>query len=645
MKKKLAAAAFFCVVFGSGYLNRAEAQECPDSRNFLIDANGQCIDLDSLERGSPTSGTSLPSQGMPQISTALQRLIQSAQQRPTVPVSDLLPDTGARILTNGEGSAPMVRIYLKSPAALRAISRKLESLGAEIVATSSYGRGMVECFLLLDKIPAAANLAEVQSVTAVYEPFTRVGAVTSQAVQAQNVEPVLRDGILGRGIRVGVLSDSYNVSPTALTSADDDIQTGDLPGTGNPLGLTKPVVVLQDYPRLLAILTGSIDEGRAMMQLIHDIAPAAELGFATAFLGEVSFARNIVALQQDFDADVIVDDVGYFTSPFFSDGVISQAVDQVVEAGAIYFSAAGNSADTGFEDEFRAISPTNILNSSLETNIDFSELPSNLATTVHDFDPGSAVDITQNVTVAGGSTISFQWDEPFGFGKVETDYNLLVFDASGNFLPNLSGTDNNPAIDQPLEIISLPPGTYQIVIGRVNVRDTPARALKYVDFGGGLSGEYVGAPTIVGQPTARRGIAVGAAFYGTPNNPESFSSLGPARVFFDDQGNRLAQPQARLTPQIAGVDGTNTTFFFPGGDVEQDGFPNFFGTSAAAPNVAAVAALVLDAAGGSGSLTPLELKKVLGASATDINTPGPDFLSGVGLVNAEAAVNRVSNRR
>ncbi|CAN0516640.1 unnamed protein product, partial [Scytosiphon promiscuus] len=40
--------------------------------------------------------------------------------------------------------------------------------------------------------------------------------------------------------------------------------------------------------------------------------------------------------------DVIVDDIGVHDDPAFRDGVISQAVDQVVDSGNLYFSAAGN---------------------------------------------------------------------------------------------------------------------------------------------------------------------------------------------------------------------------------------------------------------------------------------------------------------
>ncbi len=84
-----------------------------------------------------------------------------------------------------------------------------------------------------------------------------------------------------------------------------------------------------------------------MMEIVHDIAPGANIIFATAFSGEASFASNIIALQQA-GCQVIVDDVTYFDEGVFQDGPIAQAVSQVVAAGATYFSSAANSGNLTF---------------------------------------------------------------------------------------------------------------------------------------------------------------------------------------------------------------------------------------------------------------------------------------------------------
>src|SRR5262249_48853492 len=114
------------------------------------------------------------------------------------------------------------------------------------------------------------------------------------------------------------------------------------------------VRVIQDGPA-----AGATDEGRAMLENVHDIAPGASLAFATAFLGPVSFANNIRALANQAGAKIIVDDVGYRDEPMFQDGEISQAaIDVTNNNGATYFSAAGNDANKGYMSQFRGVNAT-----------------------------------------------------------------------------------------------------------------------------------------------------------------------------------------------------------------------------------------------------------------------------------------------
>jgi hypothetical protein len=135
-------------------------------------------------------------------------------------------------------------------------------------------------------------------------------------------------GATGAGVKVGVLSDSYNCQK----GAQEDISSGDLPADG--------VNVIQEGD----CADGGTDEGRAMLQIIHDLAPNSKLYFATAFLGKKSFADNIRALRKA-GCDVIVDDVSYFDESPFQDDLISKAVRDVVNDEAIYFSSAGNSGN------------------------------------------------------------------------------------------------------------------------------------------------------------------------------------------------------------------------------------------------------------------------------------------------------------
>jgi PKD repeat protein len=95
----------------------------------------------------------------------------------------------------------------------------------------------------------------------------------------------------------------------------------------------------------------------------------------------------------------------------------------------------------------------------------------------------------------------------------------------------------------------------------------------------------------------------------------------------------MGNPVVRMKPEITAVDGVDTTFFFS--DPDGDGTDNFFGTSAAAPHAAGIAALMLQAKSGS---TPQQINAALEASAINMNTPGFDHDSGYGLIQADAAI-------
>ena len=144
------------------------------------------------------------------------------------------------------------------------------------------------------------------------------------------------------------------------------------------------------------------------LQIVHDVAPEARLGFATADGGEVNFANNIRALagfqdapnaQPDFTADIIVDDVIYPSEPFFQDGIVAQAVDEVAAAGVSHFSSAGNRAATeAYDSKLRIVPGVPAL--WRNTNLDFSAVdPALYAGGFHDFDPaGGARDIAQTIS-------------------------------------------------------------------------------------------------------------------------------------------------------------------------------------------------------------------------------------------------------
>jgi hypothetical protein len=210
-----------------------------------------------------------------------------------------------------------------------------------------------------------------------------------------------------------------------------------------------------------------------------------------------------------------------------------------------------------------------------------------------------------------------------GTALVSTDLNLLMFDVNtGAYLSTKSLTSNNVASNRPIELAAIMgdnSSQVQFVIARGNTptAPNPATHVRYVMPGNGLPDLGPAEHFAYNAPTTG-GHAIAAGCNGTaaysvfrPSIPESFTSPGPGTIYFDKLNNRLTPPEIRQQPSVAAADGGNTSFF--GGDAngDSDAKPNFFGTSAAAPHAAAIAALVLQAHGGPGKVSPTQMRTIL----------------------------------
>ncbi|MGF1495159.1 MAG: S8 family serine peptidase [Microcoleaceae cyanobacterium] len=443
-------------------------------------------------------------------------------------------------------------------------------------------------------------------------------------------------GVDGSGIKIGIISDSFDTADIA-TNAADDVRTGDLPGPGNPNGYTTPVRILQD--------DDGGDEGRAMAQIIHDVAPGAEI-FFHAVSTNVEMAGAIDALAQA-GVDIIVDDIGFTNQPFFQDGVVAQAVDRVVEQGITYFTAAGNDGQRSYEAQFNPSGRT--------FEVD------GVSYEAHAFEGN---DVFNQFSLSPGAQfgpLTLQWNQPFASvnnsqgSRQDLDIFIVEDDSLGNFEGNVvaSSTDSNIG-DDPLETLWFTNNTdtsnLHLVIGKP-VDSPDPDWLKYISFSSQARSFEYGhdSSTVFGHVNAEGAIAVAAVeFHRTPEygtrrpQAKSSSSQGGTPIFLDANGDALQDPEVRSKPTLLAPDGVNTTFFGSDSSNDDDNLPNFYGTSAAAPHVAAVSALLLDAAGGSGSLTPIEIESILEVSALDANLPGVDFDSGSGLVQGNLAVELVA---
>jgi subtilisin family serine protease len=595
------------------------------------------------------------------------------------------------------------------PEVTRSVTRKLPALRASqgYVSLSAYGdnladlRVQLEAKGLLDSVVHATAVSGKAPVAALGDMAATSGLkflrptlamarkragrfpIVSQGDRSLRADLARREsGVTGKGIRVGVLSDSYDCAPGAFepgapfTRAAQDVVNGDLP---------RDVLVLKDLADFPS--DDCSDEGRAMMQLIHDVAPGSPQAFYTAFESQEDFAAGIRALA-GAGSRVIVDDIIYFAEPMFEDGVIAQAVDDVHSAGVAYFSSAGNDARASYESRYRI---------SAEPGISGPR---------HDFATGRAVDGLQSATASAGSAtlLSVQWDQPSlsanGRRGAQSDVDIWFYDAEGEpfeictddplqvvcQIPGFDANIGSDAVETPI-MVNFSDADIEVQIG-IELFEGPApNYIKYVlfdlDAGVFTVEEYdTASGTVYGHANAAGAEAVGAAAWyqteewGSPLRPQcrpaclnSFSSAGGTPVFFGANGRRLSTPVVRLKPGVTGPDGGNTSFFFfdmdfeiPGTS-EPDGTPNFFGTSASAPHVAAVAALILDQRArdvaarkrfaGPRNLTPDLIYWTLRLTADDLklrnfggdigpqrvdNANGFDFDTGFGFVDAQRAL-------
>ncbi len=536
----------------------------------------------------------------------------------------------------------------------------VRGLGGRI-ASVSHRYGTVTAAVPPAALRELAGVADVGSVTAVPAPIVFAeegcegGSVISEGVAQINAKAAREEfGLDGEGVTVGVLSDSFDTASGVATDAKDDVETEDLPGLANEcLDQKTPVDVLKD----LGPSEEGGDEGRAMLQIVHDVAPAAKLAFATAFLGETAFAESIEELADPVPfgagAKVIADDVAYLEEPFFQDGPIAAAVNEVTAEGVTYLSAAGN-------DNLVDSTGRDIASWEAPSFRDAGSCPAAIqglsgfnGTHCMDFAPGAtAADTTFGITVAPEETLllGLQWAEPwFGVG---TDLDAFLLNASGTQVLEAAFEGNPTDTEKPSELLGWTNGssfsrTVQLAINRFSGGNP---RLKFILFqnGGGVTGiEYpfssggdVVGPSVFGHAGGVGAIGVGAIPFNSTTKPESYSSRGPVTHYFAEvNGTTPAAPlgsaQVIPKPDVTATDCGATTFFA----FKEGATWRFCGTSAAAPHAAGAVALMLQAGeeAGGGLEEPGPLRAALLQSASPIGSFGPCAI-GAGLVETKGAV-------
>jgi hypothetical protein len=519
----------------------------------------------------------------------------------------------------------MIDAHAILPKYFKDFQQELTNLGIAITAVSPKDL-MVEGYLPINEIMALNSTPYFSAATPVMRADTNAGPGAEQG-DAVIGGPDFRTstGADGTGINVGIISDSVNEFNGGIA---DSIAARALPKGG--------VTVLEDMPN-----GPGTDEGRAMAEIVHKVALGAGLGFHTGGNGILDMVNGIYALQHEFGANVIVDDITFPDSPLFSVGRIGQAADAVYSQGLVYVTSAGNNGNSGWRAPWNGESAT-------------------VGTVTGEFMNFGMGTPLQTFTLQPGDTLSvdFFWDAAYQEGgsaaplfQVPNNVVAYVLDAvTGNIVltANTQGQNTNEAYQAITYTNSTTDSRFEFAF---QLQSGPApQEIGWVDeIGHGspeINAQHEGAPTMQGQALASGVLSTGAVNWLTPTKPEMFSALGgQLQLFSDDFGNRFAGQHFISKPDVAGPDNVGLSF-------DLGGATTFQGTSAAAPHVAGAAALLesqnqLMAASTpvlnpltqqeplSGIVDNVEIDRFLRVTTTSRLVPGFDAQLGEGVIHLQ----------
>jgi hypothetical protein len=443
----------------------------------------------------------------------------------------------------------------------------LESLGATI-EISNQELGVIQAWIPFERIEECAQLSFVKRIAAPGYGINRLGSKTTEGDSVLRASNLRALGYDGTGVKVGVISNG-------VTNRNAAIALGDLPSN---------ITILR---------AGSGDEGTAMLEIVYDLAPKAELGFCGAST-ELVMIDCVNRLSDEFGADIIVDDNGFYLEPYFEDGPVARAVAAVVNKGKIYVSAAGNDANGHYQGFY--------VNSGDGNNSHLISSGNN------------------SFQIPYSMTVTLQWSNKFG--QSADDYDLCKSTETPAACRPYNYVQNGN--DKPLEYrnFTCPPDCNI----QVRLVSGAAQTIKLYAPNTYFSNaqDRVLSNSIFGHPAVTGAIAAGAVAWDTPNTIESYSSRGPTQILYPTLETRMKPDVVATTDvSVTGVGGFGSPF--PG-------------TSASAPHVAGVAALLKGAYSSASDVVD-----ALKNGAIDLGTAGDDTIYGAGRVDALASSQVLAN--
>ena len=532
-----------------------------------------------------------------------------------------------------------MQAYIRVSATDADIPGALSSLGVIIERQDDSG-SLFQVRVPVKSLPQVAAFDFVVSVTLPKYGRVNVGSKLTEGDALLDFDDVRSSlDVSGSGVTVGVISDG-------IFGLADAIASGDLPATsfnrdGGKLVSTTGGVIGTSF-RADDDLEGGLGgnatgaEGTAILEIVHDIAPGAQLRFAN-FSTDLEFIAAVNFLASN--SDVVIDDIGFFLKPYGQTSNVSTntATELNRSSNPIrgYYTSVGNQALRHYQETY--VSSGTDSASIVGIGGAFHEFAATAATT-DCFGLGPRIANVVELSPGSTAAIFLTWDDTFG--DATTDYDLFVFTNDTGQLAALSIDDNPGVTSEPAEFVAFTNNTGSLRFFDVfiqNFEDASAAKTfdmfvlggaamvcsKETDFNYNTLSSSVPAQSDAGGGVVSVG-AIDADDAGI-DDIESFSSRGPTN-------NGVTKPD------VAAIDGVSVT--------GSGGFSSpFFGTSAAAPHVAGLAALLLEVrpdllSGESGDDPAADraaLRAAIVGTGVDLGTAGVDNTFGNGRVNGLGA--------
>jgi subtilisin family serine protease len=447
------------------------------------------------------------------------------------------------------------------------LTQELEAKGFEVTATSGNLMDIAIPIELLAKAVEEDKPEELFQGISGLEHIIRirlpvisiqdVGSVETESVSVIGADVWQSAGITGKGVKVGVLDRGFDGYRSLLG--------GDLPANA---------VVQSFIAGLDADQAGTV-HGSAVAEIIHDIAPDAELFFA-AYDTDVEQRQAIDWLVSQ-GVRIISHSGSSVYGPMDGTGEDALLVDQIVAGGVLWVNSAGNRGYTHYRAPFRDDDGDGY----------------------HEFSPG---DELMEFVPVGQTIVMLNWDD---WQNGTQDMDLYVLDADGNEIASSRNVQNGSgsAAAEGLVYEFSDNGPYAVVFYASRI-DRPV-LLNFFLWDGEI--EYYTPEYSVTTPgDSRSSLTVGAVNW-SDDALEDYSSRGPTS-------------DGRLKPEISAQAGVSSAAYGS----------TWVGTSASTPHVSGAAALVLQIFP---NFTPQQVTEFLLSRSIDLGPGGPDNGYGYGRLN------------